>query len=457
MITLDPERIAAEARATISARGVAAHPERAVINSGEVLPDDLFVGLPGQWRNGGEFAEQAIEAGAWGVLVSLDDAERLGADAGAWVLASNNPLRSFQRLARGWRRELGCKVVGVTGSSGKTTVKDIARAILPARVHASVGNLNTEIGLPMTILAAEPETEVMVLEMGMRGRGQISELCDIAEPDVAAITNVGPVHLELLGTIDAIAEAKAEILGGLGRRGRAVVPAAAEALSPHLHDSLLTFTFGAGGEVHALDVELVEDGIAALVSTPHGERRFVFPFAEEYNLANALCAIAIGIALDLPVEDALAEMAERAQAIEFSELRGESVELRRGIVLINDTYNANPLSMRAALDHLGSLEPAADGRRVVVLGEMRELGPDSVAYHREVGAHARELGLGPIFGIGGGARDYAPDQWFADIDEAIEPIAVGLHPRDIVLLKASRSVALEQLTDALADWHGMER
>ena len=158
-------------------------------------------------------------AGAWGVVV------RAGARRGAcrgdgWVFTSRDPLRSLQRLARAWRRELGCRAVGITGSTGKTSVKDIARSLLPLRVHASPENFNTEIGLPLTILAAPPETEVLVLEMAMRGLGQIAELCEIAEPDVAAITNVGPVHLELLGTLEAIAEAKAEILAGLATDGR---------------------------------------------------------------------------------------------------------------------------------------------------------------------------------------------------------------------------------------------
>ena len=134
------------------------------------------------------------------------------------MLAAADPLAALQALARAWRRELGCPVVGITGSTGKTSVKDICRAILPLRVHASPENFNTEIGLPLAILAAPPETEVLVLEMAMRGLGQIAELCEIAEPDIAAITNVGPVHLELLGTLEAIAEAKAEILAGLARR-----------------------------------------------------------------------------------------------------------------------------------------------------------------------------------------------------------------------------------------------
>ena len=394
MIELSPEQIADAAEARIVRAGEGGRPERAAIDSREVRPGDLFFGLLGERVDGGEFAQFALDLGAWGVVLKAGHAERVaaeldraGADAG-WVLSSDDPLRSLQALARAWRRELGCPVVGITGSTGKTSVKDICRAILPFRVQASPENFNTEIGLPLTILSAPPETEVMVLEMAMRGIGQIAELCEIAEPDVAAITNVGPVHLELLETLEAIAEAKAEILSSLDeRRGRAVVPVDAEALEPHLDDSLTTITFGPGGDVLVLSAERRGRGLDARIGTADGEERFEFPFSERYNLANATCAVAIGIALDAP----LAEMARRAPQVAFSRLRGELLELGNEIVVINDCYNANPVSMRAALDHL--VEIAAGGRAVAVLGGMAELGPDAPTYHREAGAHARRLGV----------------------------------------------------------------
>ncbi len=256
MIELAPERLAAEAGAEIRRSGGPGRPGRAVIDSREVGPQDLFFGLPGANADGGEFAAEALEKGAWGVVVDPAGAAALAAgEADGWVLATDDPLASLQSLARGWRRELGCRVVGITGSTGKTSVKDIAHAILPFRTHASRENFNTEIGLPLAILEAPPETELMILEMAMRGLGQIAELCEIAEPDVAAITNVGPVHLELLGTLEAIAEAKAEILGGLGADGKAVIPADAEALRPHLRRELATITFGPGGDVFARSVQ----------------------------------------------------------------------------------------------------------------------------------------------------------------------------------------------------------
>jgi UDP-N-acetylmuramoyl-tripeptide--D-alanyl-D-alanine ligase len=446
VIELGPDRIASGAGAEILRRGRVDRPVRAVVDSREVRPGDLFFGLPGERADGGEFAVQALERGAWGVVVAREWAGALGAageDHGGWVLAAPDPLEALQALARTWRRDLGCPVVGITGSVGKTSVKDICRAILPLRVHASPENFNTEIGLPLAVLGAPLETEVLVLEMAMRGRGQIAQLCEIAEPDVAAITNIGPVHLELLGTLEAIVEAKAEILAGLREHGRAVVPADEEALAPHLHDRLITITFGPGGDVFAREWSSDGRSLEAVVGTPHGEERFRFPFGERHNLANAACAIAIGVAMDVSV----AEMAARAPGITFSRLRGELVELAGGVLLVNDCYNANPISMRAALDHLASLPDR--GRHVAVLGGMAELGPEAPAFHREVGAHARELGVGPILGVGELARDYAPDEWVPDAEVAVPCTDSMLEGGDAVLVKGSRAIGLELLTDEL--------
>jgi UDP-N-acetylmuramoyl-tripeptide--D-alanyl-D-alanine ligase len=455
LIELSGERIAAVAGAEVVLAGPGGRPQRAVVDSRRVRRGDLFFGLPGERTQGGGYAASAIEAGAWGVVVeprwarSLTGAEGdRRADGGAWVLASEDPLGALQGLARAWRRELACPVVGITGSVGKTSVKDICHAILPMRVHASPENFNTEVGLPLAILEAPPETEALVLEMAMRGHGQITELCRIAEPDVGAITNVGPVHLELLGTLEAIAEAKAEMLAGLDASGRAVVPADAEALEPHLHERLVTITFGAGGDVFALSVQRDGRSLEATVGTPDGERRFRFPFTETHNLSNALAAIAIGVALEAPV----AEMARRAPGITFSRLRGELIELPRGIVLVNDCYNANPVSMRAALEHLVSLQ--AEGRHLAVLGEMAELGPDASDYHREVGAHARQLGVGPILGVGELAREYAPDAWAPDARAAVALVEATIEPGDAVLIKGSRSVGLELVGDELRAHRG---
>ncbi len=445
---LDAREIAAALGAEVLAEGEAGSPQRASIDSGATEPGDLFFGLRGANRDGGEFAGAAIEAGAWGAVISpswrssfrqhrpQEDERR------AWVFVADDPLAALHSLARAWRRALGARVVGVTGSVGKTSVKDIARALLPGGVHANRENLNTEIGLPLTVLEAPEGTDLLVLEMAMRGSGQIAELGAIAEPDVAVITNVGPVHVELLGSIEAIAAAKAEVLDFLPPDGVAVAPVAAGELEPHLERAPRLLRFGPGGDVEAVESQVAEGVTEALVRAPAGEQTFHFPFAEAHNLTNALAAIAAGAALDAP----LAEMADRAADIGFSRFRGERIELGGGIVLVNDCYNANPVSMRAALDHLATLGAP---RTVAVLGEMAELGPGAPGFHREVGVHARAAGVDLVLGVGLPARDYDPDELVADPEEAAELLAARLEPGDAVLIKGSRSAGLERVAEAL--------
>jgi UDP-N-acetylmuramoyl-tripeptide--D-alanyl-D-alanine ligase len=438
-VNLGAEQIVAAIEAEIVARGGPGAPARATIDSRGTAADDLFFGLRGERADGGQFATAAIESGAWGVVATPRAAAGL---EGAWILAVEDPLAAMQSLARAWRRELGARTVGITGSVGKTSVKDILRALLPGRVHANRENLNTEIGLPLTVLEAPPGTELLALEMAMRGPGQIAELAAIAEPEVAVITNVGPVHVELLGSIEAIAAAKAEILAALPADGVAVVPADAAELRPHLERAPRLLRFGPGGDVEAVE-RRIEDGVTeALVSTPAGRQLFHFPFAESHNLANALAAIAAGVAVGAP----LADMADRAANIGFSRFRGERLELGNGIVLVNDCYNANPVSMRAALDHLASFD---GGRRVAVLGEMAELGHGAPGYHREVGDHARAHGVDLLVGVGGPARDYEPDELVATPEEAAELLAAQLEPGDAVLVKGSRSAGLEAVAEEL--------
>jgi UDP-N-acetylmuramoyl-tripeptide--D-alanyl-D-alanine ligase len=454
VITLDGERLAAGAGAEVLTRGPEGGPRRTKIDSREISEGDLFVGLPGEREDGGQYAADALRAGAWGVLVGTQWGRELMHSLGrrghetwgepGWVLGAADPLVALQALARHWRNELGSSVIAITGSTGKTSVKDVCRAILPARVHASPENYNTEIGLPLAILAAPEDTEVLVLEMGMRGPGQIAELCAIAAPDVGVITNVGPVHVELLGSVEAIAATKAEIIDGLRDGGTAVVPADAGALEPHLDRAPRLLRFGDGGDVEARGVLAQMGETDALVVTPAGERTFQFPFAEAHNLKNALAAIAAGVALGMPLEG----MAERASGIVFSRLRGELVELPRDAILINDSYNANPISMRAALDHLASVE--AKGRRIAVLGEMRELGPEAAGYHREIGAHARERGVELLIGVGELGAEYGPDEQVADAEAAADALIAALGPGDAVLVKGSRAVGLERVAERLA-------
>ena len=449
-MNLSPEEIAAALGAEVVAEGESGSPTRAVIDSTEAGPSDLFFGLRGERRDGGEFAATAIEAGAWGAVVSPAWrssflAHRAKKDERrAWVFAVEDPLAAMQALARAWRRALGARVLGVTGSVGKTSVKDIARTLLPGRVHANRENLNTEIGLPLTLLEAPDDTETLVLEMAMRGKGQIAELAAIAEPEVAVITNVGPVHVELLGSVEAIAAAKAEILDDLPADGTAVAPVEAGELEPHLERAPRQLRFGPGGDVEAVEVKVADGVTEVLISTPLGSQRFHLPFTEAHNLTNALAAIAAGVAFGAD----LSTMADRAASIGFSRFRGERLELPGGIVLVNDCYNANPVSMRAALDHLAGLGAQ---RTVAVLGEMAELGPGAPGYHREVGEHARAHGIELVIGVGEPARDYAPDELVGDPEEAAELLAARLQPGDAVLVKGSRSAGLEAVAESLRE------
>jgi UDP-N-acetylmuramoyl-tripeptide--D-alanyl-D-alanine ligase len=423
----DAERIAAAAGARVVEPGRRAEgPTRAVVDSRHAGPGDLFFGLPGERVDGGRFAADVLGAGAWGVLVGegfagVEDPTEQGA-----ILVAADPQAALQRLATAWRRELGAQVIGITGSTGKTSTKDLTAAMVDQRrrVVATPLNLNTEIGLPLTILGAPAGTEVLVLEMAMRGAGQIAELAHIAEPDVGVIVNVGPVHLELLGTIEAIAAAKSELIERLPPGGTAIVPADEPLLQTHLErlpEGVTTVTFGSGGDVREL---------------PPG---LEVPFTSAHMRSNALAALAAARAVGVEPTGRL--------EVALSELRGQRRELPGGIVVIDDCYNANPMSMRAALDDLAASAPSP-GRRVAVLGDMLELGPDEVRFHEEVGAHARGVGVDLLVTVGPLARAMGPafgGETIA-VDRADE-VADVLRPRlaegDTVLVKASRGVGLE--------------
>jgi UDP-N-acetylmuramoyl-tripeptide--D-alanyl-D-alanine ligase len=331
-------------------------------------------------------------------------------------------------------------VVGITGSTGKTSTKDILAALLRpgARTHASRENLNTEIGLPLTILEAERGTEAMVLEMAMRGAGQIAELVAIAEPDVGLIVNVGPVHLELLGTIEAVAAAKAELIRDLGPGAVAVVPADEPLLEPHIRDDIETVRFGPGGDV---SLRSFEDG-AATIDVQGREITLELGYREPHNVQNTVAAVAaasaIGVQPTGPVD------------VRFSSLRGEVVELGGGITVVNDCYNANPMSMRAALEHLAA-SPAE--RRVAVLGTMAELGPDGERFHNEIGELAAQLGIDVLITVGEAAlpigRSFDGERYAAATPEEAGAMLEELAQEgDRVLVKGSRSAGLERVLAA---------
>jgi UDP-N-acetylmuramoyl-tripeptide--D-alanyl-D-alanine ligase len=422
-----PEQVAAAAGGRLVAPAPRpGGPARAVIDSRAVGQGDLFVGLVGEHVDGGRFAPQALAAGGWGVLVAPEHAEAAQCAVPGALIAADDPLHALQRLATAWRRALGCPVVGITGSVGKTSTKDILAAMLAPsrRTVANRENLNTEIGLPLTVLEAPEGTQALVVEMGMRGPGQIAELTAIAEPDVGVITAVAPVHLELMGSIEAIAAAKAELIAGLRPGGTAVVPAGEELLEAHRRDDVTTVTFGPGG-----DVDELPEGV-------------IVPFTSAHMRRNALAALAAARALGVEPTGAI--------EVALSSFRGQRMDLPGDIVVVNDCYNANPMSMRAALDDLAA---SASGRRVAVLGDMLELGPDEARFHAEIGAHARATGVDVLVAVGPRAAHLADGYGevvsLPDAQAAAEAVPALLQPGDTVLLKGSRGVGLEVVARAL--------
>ena len=438
MISWDARRVADAAGASLAAGRPGQGPTRAVVDTRAIEPGDLFVGLPGERVDGGRFAADALAAGAWGVLVGPEH-EVTGEGA---VLVAGDPLAALQRLATAWRRELGCAVIGVTGSVGKTSTKQLLAALIaPSRsVAANPANYNTEIGLPLAVLAAPEGTEVLVLEMGMRGFGQIDELARIAEPDVGVITTIGPVHLELVGDLDGVARAKGELLAYVGV---SVVPAGERRLDPYLGGEVVRF--GEGGDV-----------VLESFSPPHVTIRargarvsLEVPFTARHQLANLLAAVAAAQAVGV-------EPSGRVD-VSFGALRGEHVALPSGAAVINDCYNANPLSMRAALDDLATHSP--EGRRIAVLGDMLELGPGEVEAHREVGEYAARSGVDALLAVGplsaemasafAAASPGAAVRRAADAAEAALLASELVGPGDVVLVKGSRGIALEAVAEAL--------
>jgi UDP-N-acetylmuramoyl-tripeptide--D-alanyl-D-alanine ligase len=480
----DPGRVAQAAGARVAGasqpNAAGSGPLGASIDSRTLKAGELFVGLRGERTDGGAHAAAALEAGAWGVLVEPEHAEALvGRSPHGLVLSHPDPLAALQRLAREWRRVLGArgaKVVAVTGSTGKTSTKDILAALLRPhrRVVASPENLNTEIGLPLAVLAAPADAEVLVLEMAMRGPGQIAQLAAIAEPDVGVIVNVGPVHLELLGSLEAIAAAKAELIAGLAPGAALVVPAAEPLLEPHLRSDIETISFGPGGAVElastgeeqgareergageALAATGEERGagdergageLVILVHSGGGGADTVIKlrpsFAQAYNVLNLLAAVAAARALGIEPSGQL--------DVRFSSLRGERLELPGEVVMINDCYNANPMSMRAAIDELAA---SARARRVAVLGDMLELGADTHAFHREIGKHASDRGVEVLVTVGPLAAGMAAGfereaHVVGDADAAAELLRSLVRPRDTVLVKGSRGVGLEVVAERL--------
>jgi UDP-N-acetylmuramoyl-tripeptide--D-alanyl-D-alanine ligase len=330
-------------------------------------------------------------------------------------------------------------VVAITGSTGKTSTKDILAALCRphARVVAAEGGHNNEIGLPLTLARIDEDTEIVVCEMGMRGVGQIAELCAVARPHIGVITSIGPVHLELLGTVERVAEAKAEVVAALPEGGTAVVPDD-PLLEPFLQQDDIEIRRFRPDDV--LDFEPGDDHSRVRLAVGDRELDLTFPFTARYQARNALAALHAYAALGLPLDRAQ----EGASEVELSRWRGEEIDLSGGGLLINDAYNANPVSMKAALDHLA--ERAGDRRRIAILGDMAELGEGAPELHAEIGRAATVdllLAIGPL------ARNYDGTHWVATVDEALSVLDEIVRPGDAVLVKASRALGLERVADAI--------
>lgn len=424
MSSLTWQEVAALALGRLEGAPAAGDVARVHADSRHAGPGDLFVAL----NTGVRFVEDALARGAAALVP--DDQHRALAD-----------------LARLVRSSSDAKVVAVVGSVGKTTTKDALGALCAAvtpTVYAD-DSQNNEIGLPLTVLRLRPDTRVLVTEMGMRGPGQVAGLCAIAQPHVSVVTAIGPEHLELVGTVADVARANAEALDALPAGGVAVVPADAPELEPYLRrDDVDVRRF------HARDVEARVPGTHAL----SGGRRWRFrvpdgavveldlPFSQRHLAVNVLAALTAYDALGLPLERA----AEGAAQIRLSRWRGQVTELPGDGLVVNDAYNANPLSMQAALRDL--VERAGVRRRVAILGEMAELGEESVRHHREIGALLAGLPFDVLVAVGEPARAYMEPgvqemHWLPDAAAFSRDAARVLQPGDAVVVKASRAVGLE--------------
>lgn len=418
-----------------------------------------FFALQGS-RDGHDFVHDAFERGAMVAVVSRDpqDPRRPGARA---LVQVDDPLRTLGACGRVARDQLErATVVGITGSAGKTSTKDLATAALSRRfdVLASPGSFNNESGLPLTLLAGTPRTEVVVAEMGARFAGNIRDLCDIARPTIGVITNVGLAHAEHLGDRDAIARAKGELLDALPDDGVAVLNAdddmtAALAANRAFRIVPVGFTADQSTGVRVGDVRLDDELRPQFVLTsPWGSATIRLDVSGHHQVVNAGMAAAVALVLGVPVDDVALGLADASG----SSWRMQLEHSPDGVTVLNDAYNASPASVEAALRSFAELP--VRGRRIAVLGEMLELGPLADDEHAKMGRLAAELGVDAVVAVGAGARPVATGARAAGIGEAVEvttpsaalsAVVALTSPGDAVLVKASRAVGLEVVADAL--------
>ena len=408
----------------------------------------LFVALRGENFNGDRFAAQALASGA---VVAIVESWEGKPPANTAVIVVPNTLRALQRLACWWRKQLNLSVVGITGSNGKTSTKDFTAAVLSQRfkVSATLGNLNNHIGVPLTVLATTPEHTAAVWEMGMNHSGEIAPLCEIARPKYGIITNIGTAHIEFMGTREAIAEEKGMLARALPPDGILFLPATCE-FRDYLRQRTRSAMIAVGngrGLVRAENLRFGLDGTCfTLVIEGLETAEVSLPVPGRHMVTNALLASAVGWKLGI-------SPAEIATGLSNASLTGGRLDRyqHHGMTVIDDTYNANPESMAAAIETLADT-PVADGaRRIIVLGRMGELGQHAPAAHLRTGALAAERDLTVLAvgegaeGIAQGAKD-APH--FSNLEQAAEWLTREVKPGDVVLFKGSRSATVERVMHA---------
>jgi UDP-N-acetylmuramoyl-tripeptide--D-alanyl-D-alanine ligase len=433
------------------------------VDSRAVRPGNLFVALRGARTDGHRFLEAAAAAGAAALIVSSPPSQAtLDALGDVTVVLVADGLRALAGLATGWRRRFDPLVVGVTGSIAKTSTKEAAATVLARRFVTlrSEGNRNNEIGLPLTLLDLGPEHEAAVLEMGMYVGGEIADLAAMARPRIGVVTAVLPVHLSRIGSLEAIERAKVELVEALPSDGVAVLNAddiRVAGMARRTAARPLTYGFDPAADVTAEGI--ASAGTAGMrfgVRTPSGRRAVVTPALGRHGVHNCLAAAAVGLAAGCELDEIVAGLAEGWSAPHRDQL------VRAGdVTILDDSYNASPASVRAALELLADL-PAV--RRVAVLGEMLELGEAADAGHREAGAAAAGV-VELLLAVGPGAAPLAeaalaagaaPDRVLraADPDEALELLRPRLRRGDLVLVKGSRGIALDELVEHLVAERG---